>query len=158
MAKPLKDLLAQADKFMDLHKQASAAPSDEVSSLANTLQFASGLEEQFLPVTNDSVDADFEKVARVINMVAAKAELEVMIQSEQFEKAALAEGYTSEQVVEALQKVAAKKVHKHLATLAAIGGLAPGKEDLNDLKTVKKPEVGEEKRRFAATQSLGGAR
>jgi hypothetical protein len=157
MAKPLKDLMLQADKFMGMPKQA-AAVSDEVSSLADTLKFASEIEQSFSDTSASVDNAEFEKVAKAINKIAAQAELDVMIQSEQFEKAALAEGYTTEQVSEALNKLAAKKVHKHLGTILAIGGLAPDKADLNNIKPVKKEEIGEEKRRFAATHSLGGAR
>ena len=157
MAKPLKDLMLQADKYIGISKQASII-SDEVSSLADTLKFASEIEQQFLPTSDHGRNSEFEKVAKAIDKIAAQAELEVMIQSEQFEKAALSEGYTKEQVSEALSKVAAKKVHKHLGTLVSIGGLAPGIEDLNNLPKTKKEEVGEEKRRFAATHSLGGAR
>jgi len=157
MAKPLRDLIMQADKYIGISKQASVM-SDEVSSLANTLQFASEIETGLGLSQNDNANLEFEKVAKAINKIAAKAELEVMIQSEQFEKAAIAEGYTKEQVSEALSKVAAKKVHKHLGTLASLGGLAPGVEDLNNLPKAKKEEVGEEKRRFAATHSLGGSR
>jgi biopolymer transport protein ExbB/TolQ len=158
MAKPLKELLAQADQFMGNYKQASASISDEVSSLADTLQFAASIEQKFSPASNEPEETEFEKVAKSINIAAAKAELETMIQSNRFEKAALAEGFSKEQIDEALQKVAAKKVHQNLGLLATIGGLAPGKEDLNSLDTKKQKEVGEEKRRFPATHSLGGAR
>ena len=148
MMKPLKELLQQADKFLGQTKTASAVVSDEVSSLANSLQDASGVQ----------AENEFEKTAKAMNKIAAQAELEVMVQCDQFEKAALADGYTKEQINEVLQKVAAKKLHKNLGLLAAVGGLAPGEADLNNMKTVKVKEIGEEKRRFPATQSLGGAK
>ena len=103
---------------------------------------------------SDGMSDDYQRQV----FLAAQIELDVMIQSEQFEKAAIEQGYSKEQVTEALSKIAAKKVHKHLSTLATIGGLAPGKEDLNSLKPVQEKAVGEEKRRLPATHSLGGAR
>jgi len=159
MAKPLKDLMAEADKFLGQTKTASAPLSDEVSSLADTLSFASQIEQQFAGSSVTVLaNSEFEKVAKAINKVAARIELDVMFQSSQFEKAAMGQGYSREQVNEALSKIAAQKVHKHLSTLATIGGLAPGKEDLNSLKPVHEKAIGEEKRRMPATHSLGGAR
>ena len=154
MVKPLKDLLQQADRFLGNTKVASAGASDEVSSLANTLQFATEIEKSLnLDGNNEADDA-----ARAMNKIAAQAELEVLIQCDQFEKAALADGYTKEQVDEALQKIAAKKMHKNLGLLASVGGLAPGEKDLNSQHPVKVKEIGEEKRRLPAAHSLGGSR
>jgi biopolymer transport protein ExbB/TolQ len=158
MVKPLKELLLQADEFLGMPKQASAVMPDEVSSLADTLKFASSIENGFVPAESEDINIDIEKTAKTLNKIAAQAELEVMIQCNAFEKAALADGYSREQINEALQKIAAKKVHKNLGVLVSIGGLSPSKEDLNSLDTVKKREIGEEVRRHPATKSFGGAR
>lgn len=157
MLKPLKDLIAEADRYLGQTKISAPVVSDEVSSLADTLAFASHLEEQFSGPKEESTDVEFEKVAKAINKIAASAELEVLIQSEQFALAAKEYGYTDAQISEALTKVSSKKVHKNLAALAAMGVLSPSKEDLNSLNEKVAPVVSEAKRVLPATMALRGA-
>jgi hypothetical protein len=159
MLKPLKDLLEEADKFLGQTKVAAPAVSDEVSSLANTLAFATAIDGQFSQPEETTADfnSDFEKVAVAINKIAAEIEWDVMSKAERFEEAALARGYTESQVNEVLSKVAAGKIHKHLATLAAIGQLPLPQDDQNSLETKKEKAVGEEKRTLPLTRSLKGA-
>jgi hypothetical protein len=124
MVKPLKDLLDEADRILGQTKTAGQSVTDEVSSLADTLAFASELEDQFVAVetpVETAPDTDFEKVAKVINKVAATVELEVMAKTAQFREAAETQGYTEEQVTEALSKIAAKKIRKNLTEIAALG-------------------------------------
>lgn len=157
MLKPLKDLIAEADRYLGQTKVAASAVSDEVSSLADTLTFATQIEEQFA-MDQTASSEEFEKVAKALNKIAAAAEIEVMTQSAQFEKTALEHGYTSDQINEALTKVAAQKIHKNLANLTAIGMLSPSKEDLNSLTPKKKVKaIGEEKRVVPLTKALRGA-
>jgi len=156
MLKPLKDLIAEADKYLGVTKVAAPSASDEVSSLADTLAFATQIEEQFqTPEVQTSVE--FEKVAKALNKIAASAELDAMVKSEQFENAALEHGYTNDQIKEALEKVAAKKLHKNLSNLTALGILSPGKNDLNARNSKKSEAVGEEKRVVPFTHAFRGA-
>lgn len=159
MVKPLKDLIAEADRFLGQTKTAAPAASDEVSLMADTLSFATQLEERIVgQVQTEPTNAEFEKVAKAINKLAARAELEVMAQTDQFRSAALNQGYTEEQVSEALSKIAAKKVKQNLSTLAALGSLPVGMVDENSLEKQPVKAAGEEKRRLPLTRSLGGAR
>lgn len=153
--KPLKDLFVEADKYLGQTKIA-AHVSDEVSSLADTLAFATQLEAQFEVPT--ATNEDLEKVAKTLNKIAASAEIEVMLQTEQFQTAARTYGYTEEQINEALDKVAAAKIHKNLGVLTAMGVLAPSKKDLNSLEHLKKVvSVGDGKRVLPLTRALRGA-
>ena len=157
MVKPLKDLIAEADKFLGQTKTAAPVISDEVSSLADTLAFATALEDQFVQPEQESYDQDFEKVAKALNKAAAEIEWDVLSKAEQFEKTALARGYSETQVEEALSKIAAAKIKKNLPELVAMG-YGPSHADQNSLENKKVKNVGEEKRTLPATQGLGGAR
>ena len=155
MKKPLKDLIAEADRYLGQTKVAANATTDEVSSLADTLAFATQLEESLLSST---VNTEFEKVAKALNKISAAAEIEVILNTKQFSEAAIKSGYTEEQISEALDKVAAQKIHKNLGTLVAMGALAPSKEDLNSLHHLKKVvAVGEDKRVLPVVRALRGA-
>lgn len=162
MMKPLKELLQQADSYLGTTKVASpVVVSDEVSSLANTLAFAERLEQQFTADTDYasvSADEELEKVAKQINKIAAQAEIEVLATSEAFREKALGEGYTEDQIDEALSKIAAQRIKKNLGALTAIGVLPVGFSDVNSLNS-KQPvkAVGEEKRRLPLTHSARGA-
>lgn len=159
MLKPLSELMDQASVFMGQTKTAAPAYSDEVSSLADTLAFAKEIEQNFgEPAERPVADADFEKVAKEINIMAAQAELEVWGQAEQFREEALAKGYTNDQVSEALSKIAAQKIKKNLPELAALGFLTPGGENVNSLEKTHVKATPEEKKRLPVTHSLGGAR
>lgn len=120
MVKPLKDLIAEADKFLGQTKTAAPVLSDEVSSLADTLAFATDIEEQFIQSENSGYSSEFEKTAKAINKIAAQVELEILTKTEQFEKAAKVKGYDEKQIGEALSKIAAAKVQKRLSELAEI--------------------------------------
>jgi hypothetical protein len=160
MVKPLKELIAQADRYLGETKLASAARvPDEVSSLADTLAFASQIEEGLNIAETQGGLSDLEARAVEMNKIAAQIELDVYAQVAQFGIDALASGYTEEQVEEALSKIAAKKLHKHLGTLSAMSGLGLGGEDKNSLKPSHSSKaVGGEKISVPLTKSLGGAR
>lgn len=159
MVKPLQALLEEADRILGQTKTAAPAVADEVSSLADTLSFATQLEEQIVGGAHaEPTNIEFEKVAKVINKLAAQIELDVILKAEQFRTAAVAQGYTEEQVEEALSKVAAAKVKKNLSTLAAIGALPPGMVDENSLEKQPVKAAGGEKKRLPVTHGLGGAR
>lgn len=159
MVKPLRDLIAEADRILGQTKTAASVVSDEVSSLADTLAFATAIEEQFaLPGTNQAMhDPEFEKVAKAINKIAAKIEWEVLKKADQFEEAALANGYTEAQVEEALSKIAAAKIKSHLSTMVAMGQNPNVTMDANSLHTKKVKAVGEEKRSLPISRSFKGA-
>lgn len=160
MVKPLKDLIAQADRYLGQTKTAAPARvSDEVSSLADTLAFAAQIEEGIAPRQEQPKFSEQDLQAIQMNKIAAKIELDAIARAAHFESAALSSGYTEEQVQEALSKVAAKKLHKHLGTLAAISGLQVGEKDKNSLQPdQRKKAVGGEKASVPLTRSLGGAR
>lgn len=156
MVKPLKDLLAEADRILGQTKEASAAVSDEVSSLADTLLFANTLEEQFVQEEiSAQTDEEFEKVAKAVNKIAAEIEWDVLTKADQFEEAALAQGYTQEQVAEAMSKIAASKIKQHLDSMASGAGSLHGKDD-NSLETKKVKSLPSEKNTRSAVQALRG--
>jgi len=158
MVKPLKDLIAEADRILGQTKEASVSVTDEVSSLANTLSFATAIEDQFIQQKEASAEynPEFEKAAKLINKVAAEIEWDILKKTEQFEKAASAKGYTGAQVEEALSKIAAAKIKKNLATLVSLGGV-PEAADTNSLVTKKVKNHAEEKRTSAFAKSFKGA-
>lgn len=154
--RPLNDLMKQADKILGNTKTASAVKSDGVSSLADTLAFATGIENQYGLNGMSAEQRDFEKVAKAMNKVAAQAEIEALKSIEQFTKAASEQGYTPEQISEVLDKEAAKKIKKNLAVLVAMSDSAPAGVDKNTLNKIFVPELGGEKLRTPDTQGFGG--
>lgn len=154
--KPLNDLLQQADKILGVTKVASASKSDEVSSLADTLAFATGIESQYGLNGKDLGQQQFEKVAKAMNKIAAQEEIQTLMSIEAFTKTASDQGYTEEQIREALEKEAAKKVKKNLSTLIALSEMAPSGPDKNTLKKTFVHAVGNELERVPNTQGLGG--
>lgn len=157
--KPLKDLMAEADRILGQTKIASPLNiSDEVSSLADTLSFATAIEEKFTP--QDSLtaefDPEFEKVAKAVNKASALAEWEVLSNTDRFEEAAMAQGYTEEQIGEALSKIAAAKVKKNLDALVALSVKPMQGENKNSLETKKVKSTGSDKHSLPLTHSLKG--
>lgn len=128
--KPLAELMAQADRFINggsVTKVASpAAVSTDLGNFAEQLISAGAVETEY----------DSEKVAVALNKAAASVEIESLKKIEQFEDLAIKSGFTKEQVNEALEKVSAAHTHRTLKLLvsdaATVGGL-----DVNTLK--KKP-------------------
>jgi hypothetical protein len=149
--RPLKDLLRDADKFStSLNKSASAEPAgpDDIFSFAESLMGASSV---------GGVDKGFEKMALAVNRAEAVLQIETFQKIAQFEEHARKAGFSEEQISEAVEKIAAKKVRDNLAVLMAVeGGIIPG-ADKNSLVKKKVPasEVGQASQDKNLTQSLG---
>jgi hypothetical protein len=138
--KSLKTLLDQADQFCKspaLSKTASAQET-EVSALANLLVGA----ETSVTINYDPEAAkqtEIDKIAESLNRVQTASEIDVVLQLADFEKKAGAEGFSRDQIKEALSKIAAVKIAKNIPLLVAMGFVpvsGPG-EDKNALP--KKP-------------------
>lgn len=149
--KPLKDLLKEADQFStSLTKSASAAPvgPDEIATFADSLMGA----ESVTPG-----DRGFEKVALAMNRAEALLQIETLQKIASFEDRATKAGFSKEQVDEAVEKIAAKKMRDNLATLIAVeGGIIPGR-DKNSLVKKKVPagEIGQAPNEVEPVKSLG---
>ncbi len=154
--KPLPELLKQIDSVLGIEKKASSVVSDEVFALADVLSSASQIEKS----AGSSEFADFEKVAIALNRVVAANQINEMNKLSSFVKRAKAEGFSDEQVEEAVQKVAASHFKKNIGLLGAIGGAGLCTDDVNTLKKrpVKAGSSGEASRRLPLTRSAGGSR
>lgn len=124
-AKPLKQLLAQADELIKsasvhtgaLRKEASAHDS-EVLALADLLTGAStDAISEFSERDQESID----KVAESLNRVQAAQEIEELLKLAQFKERAHGEGYSDDQIQEAFSKIAASKLAQSLPTLVSLG-------------------------------------
>jgi hypothetical protein len=149
--KPLKDLLKEVDRFSaSLNKTASAAPSgpDDITAFAERL------------IGTESVvsgNSGFEKMALAMNRAEALLQIETLQKIAKFEEYASKEGFSKEQIDEAVEKIAAKKTRDNLAVLMAVdGGIIPG-VDKNTLVKKKVPagELGQAPREKDTTKSLG---
>lgn len=113
MVKPLSELLAQADALTKVGASAVAGTPSVDSQVDAVVQALEGATQ--LPA------GDYEKVAEAFNRQYVASEIELYQRFQQFEKRALAEGYSPEQVEEALSKVAAKKTIENLPLLVSMG-------------------------------------
>src|SRR5579863_7676546 len=107
--RPLKDLLKEADAFStSLSKTASAAPtgSDEIAAFAESLMDVESVKPG---------DGGFEKVALAMNRAEAILQIETFQKIAEFEAQANKAGFSKEQVDEAVEKIAAKKMRESLA-------------------------------------------
>lgn len=149
--KPLKDLLKEADQFSSsLNKTASAAPAgpDEIAAFAQSLMDVESVKQG---------DGGFEKVALAMNRAEALLQIETLQKIAEFEAQANKAGFTKEQIDEAVEKIAAKKMRDNLATLIAVdGGIIPGR-DKNSLVKKKVPagEIGQAPNEVDPARSLG---
>lgn len=149
--RPLKDLLKEADQFStSLSKSASAAPAgpDEIASFADSLMGA----ESVTPG-----DGGFEKVAMAMNRAEALLQIETLQKIATFEDQASKAGFSKEQVDEAVEKIAAKKMRDNLGTLMAVeGGIIPG-GDKNSLVKKKVPadKIGQTPNEVEPAKTLG---
>lgn len=151
--KPLKELLKEADTFsrsLGLNKVASSqAAPDEISRLAEELLGANDLAVH---------DDGLEKTAMALNRAEALLQIQTLRKLATFRERALKDGHTEEQVNEAVEKIAAKKLHENLAILTAVDGIAiPVGKDKNSLEKKKVParEVGQAPLEVNLTRSLG---
>jgi len=149
--RPLKDLLADADRLNDLEKviktaspvvpaAVSGAPSSssEVNAVVSQIEKCAG---------NDSLTGldEFEKIAVVMNQIHADTQLDELDRMFRFQEAAYEQGHMNAHVDEALEKVAAGRLKKRLVDFVAVGAaMASAKgDDVNAGKNGKPIPSGE---------------
>lgn len=154
--KPLKDLLKEADvlsQSLGLNKTASsqAAPADDISKLAQELMQAEGINNE---------GSSFEKTAMALNRAEALLQIQTFQKIAAFRAQAKKAGYSEEQIEEAVEKVAAKKLKDNLAVLTAVEGVVDPGKDKNSLEKKKVPahDVGQASKTKDLTSSLGYGR
>lgn len=117
--KPLATLLKEAEEFGQEYGQTktassrAAAADSSVMDLANELLNADNVEE---------LDSTLEKTALAMNRANALAQIQTLQKLAQFRNKALSEGFSNEQVEEAVEKIAAKKLKENLKVLTAVSG------------------------------------
>jgi hypothetical protein len=160
--KPLDQLLKEADRFLvpdeGISKSASAAAyaNDGVVDLAEKLLSAGALES----VAADKQE-EFEKVAEALNRAEARVEIDMLKKIAAFETKAQSQGYSQEQVNEAVNKIASQHLKKSLPILVGLeaSGVSKG-EGKNSLEKKKVPaeSIGQTSRQVDLTRSLRYAR
>jgi hypothetical protein len=156
--KPLKALLEQADELIrgsgaGLSKEASTP--DQVSALAELLAGAD-TETTVEYDPSETKQAEIDKIAESLNRVQTAAELDMFFKLAHFEKRASEEGYSKEQVSEAMSKIAASKIAQSLPILAAMGFVGVKGEDKNSLpKTPSGKSQGKLLGRLNMARSMG---
>lgn len=157
--KPLPELLKQVDQILGIEKSAQAVQSDEVFALADVLASAEGLEKT-AGSQETAVTPEFEKIAIALNRVVAAKQIMEFSKLAAFSKRAREEGYSDEQIDEALQKIASSHLKKNLGFLGAISAAGMGSSDENSLekRPVKASSLGEASRRLPLARSAGGSR
>lgn len=131
--KPLKNLLAEADAFIGTSASAplnEVKPHKEIEKIASLL----GAANQPIDVDLPPVPSEMEKAAAALNILHAAAEIDMAKRVESFVKKAEKEGYTPEQIDEALGKIAAKRLKESLPILTALGVGHVGFDDKNTPK------------------------
>lgn len=112
------ELISSSVPAESLSKTASTvAPDADVVKLADALTGAEGAVE----VSADTEVFDMDKVAESLNVIEAAAHIEILKKTELFEKRAKEEGYSDEQIRDALQKAAAAQTKKNLPIMVALG-------------------------------------
>lgn len=152
--RPLKELLKDAEEFtrsLGLNKTASSQPAavtDDVSNFAQALMDAESV---------NAKDEGFEKTAKALNRAEALLQIQTLQKLAAFRNRALKAGYTEAQVSEAVEKIAAKKVHENLKVLTAVDGVSMPGADKNSLEKKKVPakEVGQAPKDKDLTTTLG---
>jgi hypothetical protein len=129
--KPLKTLLEQADAFChgsDMSKTASAQESS-VLALADLLSGASA--DVTIDYDSEAIkQTEIDKIAESLNRVQTASEIDMVLKLADFEKKAEAEGFTKEQISEAMSKIAAEKIAQSIPLLVATGMIPlTGKEE-----------------------------
>ena len=132
--RPLSELLAAADSLT----KTAAAPRSQMGA---ALELSSVLlsANTSVDVIPDTDDVSYEKVAEALSRVYVASTLDAIHKVDAFEAKATENGFTPEQVGEALSKVAAEKTLRHLPFLM---GLAPlSGEDKNKLPNKPKAKL-----------------
>lgn len=139
--KPLSELLKQADEFTKVASPSVASRPAEtapVDAMASLLLSATEPVELDKVASEQPAEAEFEKLAEAFCRLHVAAVLDDASRVAAFEKKAAAEGYTPEQIDEALSKVAAEKTVKNLPLLTALSAaIGTGGKDVNALAPKK---------------------
>lgn len=124
----LASLLKTADELIAGGSEKIAAKQESsIEKIAEALEAVSEPVEVRAPSQPETVDMD--KLAEAINVLDTAAEIEMFKRMETFEEKAKSEGYTEEQIGEAMSKVAAARLKKSLPVMVALGfGLPKGKK------------------------------
>lgn len=151
--KPLKDLLKEADEFsqtLGLNKTASSnadTATDEVTNFAQTLISAEAVSVK---------DEGFEKTALAMNRAEALLQIQTLQKIAEFRQRAAKDGYSEEQINEAIDKIAAKKVKENLKILTAVDGVAyQGNDTSLEKKKILARQLGQALEDKSLTKSLG---
>lgn len=131
--KPLSELLKEAEAFSVSLSKPSSSPQpapDEVAVFAEGLMGAESINPD---------DRGLEKTAMAMNRAEALLQIQTLQKIAQFEERALKAGFTRDQVNEAVEKIAAKKIRDSLATLTAVEGVVIPGENKNSLVKKKVP-------------------
>lgn len=123
----LQTLMDEADRLIastrgDVVKVAAVAGLDDVVGVAQALINAGAIESgnDSGVVKTASESSGFDKLALALNRSLAAVEIESMEKIAKFCGSAQNNGYTDQQITEAVQKIAAASVKKNLATLVAL--------------------------------------
>jgi hypothetical protein len=135
--KPLKELLKEVDDFDRVHGQLktaspkAASVTDDIASFADDLMGAKTIEIN---------DAGFEKTAMAMNRAEALIQIKTLEKIAEFRTRAAKAGYTEQQIDEAVEKIAAKKLKENLGVLTATNSIVtPMGKDKNSLEMKKRP-------------------
>lgn len=115
--KSLRSLLDQADTF--IKKASGPATEPAETSVSALVSILTGADTEVTLTPEEPLS--FEKSAEALNRLLASAEIEEFKKLAGFQKRAAAEGYTGEQIDEALMKLESEKIAKSLPLLATMG-------------------------------------
>jgi len=107
---------------------------DDIAGVAQALISAGAIESVTASeVVKTASEAGFEKLALALNRSLAAVEIESMEKIAKFCANAQSNGYSDQQIAEALQKLSAATVKKHLGTLVAVDAATAAGKDKNVL-------------------------
>ena len=142
----LKSLLDRADELIKGSSAVAATkeaqdvrPRDQVDDVAEVLVSATA--PVAMPAGSEGW-TEIEKTAMALNVLNAASEVDMIKRMEKFAAAARAEGYSDDQICEAMTKISAGKVAENLGTLVAMGVEGFGKDKNSKLLARRKLPVG----------------
>jgi hypothetical protein len=161
--KPIKALLEAADALIghsaDAREKVASESHSDIDQLADRLLGATdAVDVSNKPAQPEGSFTEVEKTAMALNRIQCASYLDAMSKVAAFEKKAKSEGYTQEQIDEALSKTAAKSKLLSLPQFTAVTEMAKkAPSDLNMPKKVPQDKNVLSKRlgRIPLTKSLG---
>lgn len=113
----LASLLKTADELIG----GGVTPAAEQSSVSKLAAALEAVTEPVELAPNQPEQVDMDKLAEAVNILDTAAEIEVLKRMELFEEKAKGEGYSNDEIGEAIQKVAAARMKSTLPVLVALG-------------------------------------